>query len=131
LKRREYLITMRESSLRPDRLKEMNGELAEMAEEAKRLKPIIKEQIAAMPIPPDAQRIETIATLGLLSIAVDSFSWINSAAGLDAPTVTVDQHLVSDLGAFSTVRAPGGQIYRCVLFGVEDEGAGMRCEAAK
>jgi hypothetical protein len=131
LQRREYLITVRESSLRPDRLQEMNGELAEMAEEAKRLKPIIKEQIAAMPIPQDAQRIETIATLGLLSLAVDSLFSANGARSSDTRSITVDQYVVSDLGAFSTVRAPGGPIYRCALFGSEEDGAGIRCEPLK
>lgn len=131
LKRREYLITLRETSVRPDRLREMNGELAEMTEEANRLKPIIKAQIAALPMAQDAQRLEAIASLGLLSLALDSFSSPNSAPGLDAPSVTIDQHVVTDRGAFSTVRAPGGQTYRCLLFGVEDEGAGIRCEPVK
>lgn len=131
LKRREYLITMRETSLRPDRLKEMNTELARMAEEANRLKPIVQAQMAAIPAPPEGHRVEAIATQGLLKLALDSLFSTNSARGLDAPSTTIDQHRVTDLGAFSTVRAPGGQVFRCALFGVEDEGAGIRCEAVK
>lgn len=131
LKRREYLITMRETAVRADRLQEMKNELAEMSEEAKRLNPIVKAQIAALPMSQEGQRIEAIATVGLLSLSLDSFSSTSSARGLDAPSVTIDQHVVTDLGAFSTVRAPGGQTYRCALFGVEDEGAGIRCEPVK
>jgi hypothetical protein len=131
LRRREYLIVMRETAIRPDRMQEIKSELAEMAAEANRLKPIVSAQIAAMPVPPEGQLIETIATMGLLSVALDSLSWTNSARGLDAPSVTIDQYVVTDLGAFSTIRAPGGQMYRCMLFGVEDAGAGMRCEPIK
>lgn len=131
IKRREYLITMRETSMRADRLQEMKNELAQMTEEADRLKPIIKAQMAAIPVSQDSQRIEAIATLGLLNLALDSFSSTSSARGLDALSITIDQHVVTDLGAFSTVRAPGGQTHRCALFGVEDEGAGIKCEPIK
>ena len=131
LRRREYLITMREMSLRPQRRQEMQMELDQMMDEATRLKPIVKAQIAAITAPPEGQRIEAIATQGLLSLALDSLFSTNGARGLDAPSITIDQHVIADLGAFSTVRAPGGKIFRCALFGVEDEGAGMRCEAIK
>jgi hypothetical protein len=131
LKRREYLVTMRETSLRPGRLQEMKTELADMVKEADRLKPVVQAQMAALPAPPEGQRVEAIATQGLLKLALDALFPANSARGLEAPSAIVDQHMVTDLGAFSTVRAPGGQTYRCALFGVEDEGAGMRCEAIK
>jgi hypothetical protein len=131
LKRREYLITMRDTSVRADRLQEMKKELAQMAEETTRLKPIVKAQLAALPMPQDSQRIESVATLGLLSLALDSFSSTDPASGGGAQSITIEQHLVTDLGAFSTVRSPGGQTYRCALFGVEDEGAGIRCDVVK
>jgi hypothetical protein len=131
LKRREYLIAMRESVLRPDRLQEMKVELAQMAEEANQLRPIVKAQMAeSLPLP-EGQRIEAIATQGLLGIALDSLFLANGARSSETRSITVDQYVVTDLGAFSTVRAPGGPSYRCALFGTDVDGAGIRCEPLK
>jgi hypothetical protein len=131
LRRREYAIAMRETALRPARLKEMEKELVDMTEEAYRLKPIINAQIAALPVPPEERRIESTATKGLLALALDALTWTGSPNNQNAPSVMVEQHVVTDFGAFSTVRAPGGQLYRCMLFAVEDVGAGMKCESEK
>lgn len=130
IKRREYLIAMRETSLRADRLQEMNDELVKMNEETNRLKPIVKAQMAAFPLPQDAQRVEGIAAQGLLSLALDSFS-NDGARESDKPSTKIDGHVVTDQGTFSTVRSPEGQTYRCSLYGAGEEGAGMRCEPVK
>jgi hypothetical protein len=129
VRKREFTITMRETSLRPDRLQEMKEELTKMNEEVVALKPIIRGQMAAVPVQSDPQqRVEGVATLGLLTLALDAFSSTSSARGLDAPSTKVDQYVVTDLGSFSTVRSPDGQTFRCSVFGVPDEGAGVKCE---
>ena len=131
IKRREYLIAMRETaSLRADRLQEMKNELAQMSEETNRLKPIVKAQIAALPVPQDAQRVEGIAAQGLLSLALDSFS-SDGARESATPSTKIDGYVVTDLGTFSTVRSPEGQSYHCSLYGAGEDGSAIRCEPAK
>jgi hypothetical protein len=132
VRKREFTITMREISLRPDRLQEMKDELAKMNEEIAALKPIIRAQMAAVPVQREPQqRVEGVATLGLLTLALDAFSSTGSARGLDAPSTKIDQYVVTDLGSFSTVRSQDGQTFRCAVFGVADDGAGIRCEPIK
>jgi hypothetical protein len=131
IRKREFTITMRQTSVRPDRVKEMNDELAQMNEEIAALKPVIRTQLAAVRVESEPnQRIEEAATRGLLSLALDRFSSNGGARGFEAPSTKVGQYLVVDHGAFSTVRSPDGQTFRCLLFGIE-EGAGIRCEPIK
>lgn len=131
IKRREYLIAMRDTtSLRADRLQEMKDELVSMSEETNRLKPIVRAQMAALPAPQDAQRVERIAAQGLLSLALDSFS-NDGARASDTPSTKLDGYVVTDLGTFSTVRSPEGQSFRCLLYGASEEGFGIRCEPVK
>jgi len=129
IKKREFMITMREMSLPPDRLQEMKDELVKMNAEVATLKPIIRAQIATLPVQGDGQqRVESVATLGLLALALDSFSSTNGARGLEAPSTIIDLYVVTDLGSFATVRSPDGQTHRCRVFSIVDEGAGMKCE---
>jgi hypothetical protein len=130
VKRREYLITMREMTVRPERLKEMKDELIQMDEETIALKPIIRSQLATMPLTQQAQRVEGIATLGLLSLTLDSFSASKNTGTGAAPSAIIDQYVVTDLGGFSTVQSANSPMFRCLLY-VEEEGAGMKCEPAK
>jgi hypothetical protein len=130
LRKREFLITMRETSLRDDRLKEMKEELVRMDEEIAALKPVVKTQLTAIWRHEPEPQVENIATLGLLGIAVDGFSAPTTRA-VDAPSTKVGQYLVTDLGSFATVRTPKGQSYRCNLFGSAEGGAGIQCEQAK
>jgi hypothetical protein len=131
VRKREFTITMRETSLRPDRLQEMKDELAKMNEEIAALKPIVRAQMAVLPVQREPQqRVEGVATLGLLTLALDAFS-SNRAGGLEAPSTKVDQYVVTDLGSFSTVRTPEDQNFRCAFFGMPDEGAGIKCEPIK
>jgi hypothetical protein len=129
IRKREFALTMRETSLRADRVKEMNDELNQMNDEIAALKPVIRTQLSALPVQSDPdRRIEEAATRGLLSLALEKFSSNGGPRGIEAPSTKVGQFVVTDLGAFSTVRVPDGQIFRCFLFGVPDEGAGMKCE---
>ena len=45
LRKREFNITLRQSNVRPERVKEMTDELAQMDEEIAALKPVIKTQL--------------------------------------------------------------------------------------
>ena len=74
LRKREFTVTMRETNLRPDRLREMQDELVAMDEEIAALKPVVKTQLSAVANHEQGDHIENAATLGLLGMAVDSFS---------------------------------------------------------
>jgi hypothetical protein len=131
VRKREFTITMRDGSVRADRMQEMKEELIKMDEEIGSLKPVVRSQLAVLPLGGEAQQqVESAATLGLLNLAVDGFS-STGARGLDAPSTQVDQYLVTDLGSFATVRGPNGQTHRCSIYDVPDEGAGIRCETVK
>jgi hypothetical protein len=131
VKKREYTVTIRETSLRPDRLKEMKAELVKIDEDMAALKPIVKSQMANLQISQEGQRIESIATRGLLYLAVDAFSSGQGGNSFNTPSTDVNQYVVTDLGTFSTVRSPEGQTYRCTIFGTGDEGAGIKCDPAQ
>ena len=131
IKKREFVITMRDLSLRTNRTQEMKEELVAMDDEILILKPIVREQVAAVPESGESrQQVETVATYGMLKLALDKFS-STGGRGVDPPSTWVDQNLVTDLGSFSTVRTLDGQIYRCTLYTVPDVGAGMKCELLK
>ena len=132
IRRREFTITMRETSLRPDRIQEMKDELGQMNDEIAALKSVVRTQLAALRVPTDPdRRIEETATRGLISLALDNFSGSAGGRAFEARSAKVGPYVVTDLGEFSTVRAPDGQTFRCALFGMPEEGAGMRCEPAK
>jgi hypothetical protein len=130
LRRREFMITLSGSSMPADRVKEMKGEIAKMNEEADAFKAMVKRQIAAIPVAAQepVKGIEGIATIGLLTLAIDGFSSASNPTGAIAPITKVGSYIVTDMGGSATVQTPQGQIYRCSTFIVHDEGAGIKCE---
>jgi hypothetical protein len=130
LRKTEFIVTMRESALKPDRLKEMKDELVQMDDEIAALKPVIKTQLTAISQHDRPQQVEDVAALGLLGIALDNFSARGAGRGGEAPTTRVGQYTVTDLGSFSTVRAADGKMFRCNVLSVPEEGASMRCAPA-
>jgi hypothetical protein len=132
LRKKEFTVTMRETSVRPDRLKEMNDELAHMNDEIAALKPVIRTQITALSLQSEPERrVEEAATRGLISLALDSFSSNGGMRGMEAPSTKVGQFVVTDMGSFATVRAPDGQTFRCLVFGMAEQGAGIKCDPMK
>jgi len=131
LRKREFTATMRDTNLRPDRLREMQDELVYMDDEIAALKPVVKTQLTAVASHSPGDPIENAATLGLLGMAIDNFSVTGRPRGPDAPSTRVGQFLVTDLGTFSTVRTPEGQSYRCNVFSVPEEGGGIRCQPVR
>lgn len=129
VKKREFILTLRKTSVRPDRSREMNEELAQMNEEIAALKPVIRTQLAAIRMQSDPEeRVEGAALHGLLSLTLDGFSSNGVRAGVEARSTRVGRFVVTDLGGFAAVRAPDGQTFHCILFGVAEEGAGIKCD---
>ena len=131
LRKTEFAIAMHQTTLRADRLQEMKDELVKMNDEVVALKPIVRAQIATIPIQGDAQqRVEGAATRGLLTLSLDAFS-ASDARSVEARSTKVDQYVVTDLGSFSTVRSPEGQNFRCTVFNVPEEGGWIKCDPVK
>ena len=127
IRKREFVATLRETSVRPERAKEMNEELADMDVEIAALKPVIRTQLAAQSFETDPQRrIEEAAVRGLTSLALDNFSSTGSARA--TTSTKIGQFTVTDMGSFAVVRAADGQSFRCALSGTVEDGAGMKCE---
>jgi hypothetical protein len=128
VRKREFLITLRETSVRPERAKEMREELVAINRNMDDLKAVVKEQLAIAELRAQEQpqqRIESVAAVGLLNLAMDGFSANGNAR---QQTVKVGQYVVTDYGNLSTVRTPEGQTYRCATVLVQEEGAAIRCE---
>jgi hypothetical protein len=130
LRRREFLITLRDQSVNPARTQEMKQELIQINEQVDGLKKLVKGQIARVELrePAQAQRIENIATIGLINLAMDSFALANPSNVPFPASTQVGSYLVMDEGNFSTVRAPDGQTFRCLTRLVPDAGASIKCE---
>lgn len=131
LRKREFTITLRQINVPPERMKEMNDELAQMDDEIAALRPVIKTQLSAQRLHEQPDGIDGIATLGLLGIALDGFAASASNRGLESPSTKVGQYLITDFGSFATLRTASGQTFRCNAFGNLDNGAGVRCEPGK
>jgi hypothetical protein len=129
-RKREFMIAVRDSPMPAERVKEMQGEFSKMNEEMGGLKAAVKRQIAAIPVTGEEpkRRAEAIATIGLLTLAIDGFSSASNPTGAIAPITKVGSYIVTDMGGSATVQTPQGQIYRCSTFLVQDEGAGIKCE---
>ena len=132
LRRKEFLITLRETSVRPDRAKEMKDELDRINEDVNGLKEIVKGQVtqAVLRDQEQTQMIESIAIIGLVHLTLESFSTSSDRAGLSRPSTKVGPNVVTDLdGSLSTVRTSDGRTYRCSTLLVAERGAGIKCEA--
>lgn len=130
LRRREFLIALRDGSLKPDRAREIKDELVQINQHMEQLKETVRAQIAnaELQVPrEESQRVEAIAAIGLLTLAINEFSMPNLSTQSSPPSTTLGQYAVTDNGYFSTVRTPDGQVYRCAPV-VFEEGAGIKCE---
>lgn len=132
IRKREFEITLRETHVSDSRAREMKDELTQMDEEIAALKPVIRTQLASLRLTDEAgPGVEDAAARGLLNVALEEFSSNGRAAQSHKRSSTVAGYLVTDLGSFAAVRAPDGQRYRCVVVGVAEEGAAMKCESLK
>ena len=131
-RKREFIIALRDSPLSPERVREMREEFVKMNHEMAGLKAVVKRQIAAIPLAAEdaKQRIEGIATIGLLTLAIDDFSAARDPNVPPAQEMKVGPYLVTSLVNAASVRTPEGQSYRCSTFVVEEQGVGINCEPA-
>ena len=130
VKRREYLIALRTNSLRPDRAAEVKQELIKIDEEVEALLALIKGQITrhTMSEPEPQKLIEGVATVGLLSMAIDNFSQ-SLPQNVSVPTAMVGGYTVIDQKNIAIVKTPEGQTFRCTTILVQEEGAAIDCAA--
>ncbi|HUC96942.1 MAG TPA: hypothetical protein VMR88_00605 [Candidatus Polarisedimenticolaceae bacterium] len=130
LKRREYRIALRTNSLRPDRAAEVKQELVEIDAEIAALGTLVKRQVAARsmpePEPQPQQVIEGVATIGLLTMAIDEFS-PSLPRYVAVPSVQVGGYTVIDQQNVTIVKTPAGQTFQCTTVLVQEEGAGITC----
>ena len=130
VKRREYLIALKANSLRPDRAAEVKQELVGIDADIEALATIVKGQVAARSIsqsePQPQQVIEGVATVGLLTMAIDNFS-PNIARDVAVPNINVGGYTVIDQKNITLVKTPQGQTFRCTTVLVQEEGAGIDC----
>jgi len=129
LRRREFLITMQNQTLDPRREQEMKKELVQIDDQLDGLKKVVKGQIARAEAsePAQPQKVETIATIGLIDLAIDSFAVATPANFPSPPSTQVGPFVVSDEGNFSTVQTPDGQMFYCRTTMVPDD-ASILCE---
>ncbi|HWO42537.1 MAG TPA: hypothetical protein VNO43_12115 [Candidatus Eisenbacteria bacterium] len=131
VKRREFLVTMRQLPLSVERVKAMNEELAAMESQIQELKQVVKAQVARLHDgPQDATRqAERVAAIGLVHLALERFSATYPYAPPSA--VAIGPYLVTDHGSFAQVATPVGDTYRCVPVLVAGEGAAIECEKSR
>lgn len=130
LRRREFNIALRDPRLKPERAKEIREELSQINSDIDGLIPIVKGQVANTELRAveGSHAVETVATVGLLDLAIDRFS-LTARARLGAvPVARVGPYSVIDEGYFATVRTPEGKVFRCSTTLVQEEGAGIHCE---
>ena len=85
VRRREFLITLRTSSVNSERVKEMKEELLSINKDVDSLKETVKSQAANAELRSQQQprRLEIVAVIGLVNIAIDSF------AAMTVPSVRI------------------------------------------
>ena len=132
LRKREFMIALIDLSS-AERAKEMKAELATMNSDTDALKEAVKRQIAALPVAAQEpnRRIEGIATIGLLTLAIDGFFSTSNPTGALAATTKVGPYVVTDMRDAASVQTPEGAVFRCSTFLVQDEGAGIKCEPVR
>ncbi|MGE5305549.1 MAG: hypothetical protein ACM3TN_19740 [Alphaproteobacteria bacterium] len=130
LRRREFWIAQRSSSLKPARAKEIQDELVTMNEQIDMLAGVVKTQLmnSQLVVQEPSQTMEAVATLGLLNLAIDAFSTSSRANASSAASTKVGPYTVIDQGFSSLVRSPEGKSFLCRTTLVPEEGASIHCQ---
>jgi hypothetical protein len=129
LRRRELSIAQR-GGLKPERAKEIQDDLVKMDEQIDGLTTVVKRQLmnSQLMAPDPAQTMETVATLGLLNLAIDAFS-TSSRQNPNSPASTqVGPYTVIDQGFSSVVTSPEGKSFVCMTTLVPEQGAAIHCQ---
>jgi hypothetical protein len=133
LRRREFLIALRDSRLKPDRAREIEEELATIKEQIDGFAKVVKGQFinTQLNVQDPSKTIETVATIGLLNLAIDAFSSSTNPNPTAVPSTQVGPYVVMEQGLLSSaVRTPEGQTFRCTTTMVPQEGASIQCQPA-
>lgn len=130
LRRRELLIAQRGGGLMPERAKEIQDELANMDDQIDGLTGVVKRELmnSQLRAQDRSQSVETIATLGLLDLAIDAFSTMSRAN--PASSTKIGPYTVIDQGLTSVVATPEGKTFLCATTLVPQEGASIHCQPA-
>ena len=131
LKRREFLLTLREPRLRSERAREIKQELPVIDREIDSLLTSVKGQVHRLEsrTQEKPQVIENVATIGLLDLSLNSFSGTGAPRDSPVARATVGLYVVTDSGSLTSVDTPEGETYRCMTMLIQEQGAGIRCEA--
>jgi hypothetical protein len=132
LRRRELLIAQRAGGLKPERAKEIQDDLLKMNEQIDGLTGIVKGQLmnSQLMVQDPSQTMETVATLGLLNLAIDAFSTSSRANPSSAASAKVGPYVVIDQGLTSSVTTPEGKTFLCATTLVPEQGASIHCQPA-
>jgi hypothetical protein len=132
LRRRELLIAQRAGGLKPERAKEIQDDLLKMNEQIDGLTGIVKGQLmnSQLMVQDPSQTMETVATLGLLNLAIDAFSTSSRANPSSAASAKVGPYVVIDQGLTSSVTTPEGKTFLCATTLVPELGASIHCQPA-
>jgi hypothetical protein len=122
--RRELAITLKDPSVKPDRVGEIREELIRIDGEVAALKEPVKARMADTTLYNPSEDIETLAAIGLLSLGVDALS---SAAG-SSRTTTIAGHTLTNHGDFSTLTTPSGRTYRCAYASIGEDESRLECD---
>ena len=129
LRRRELWIAQR-GALKAERAKEIQDELLKMDEQIDALRDVVKAQLMSsqLVVQDQSQTMETVATLGLLNLAIDAFSTSSQGNPSRAASTTIGPYTVIDQGLSSLVRSPEGKNFLCTTTLVPEAGASIHCQ---
>jgi hypothetical protein len=129
LRRRELWIAQRGGGLKPERAREIQDDLVKMNEQIDGLTSVVKRQLmnSQLMAQDPGQTMETVATLGLLNLAIDAFS-TSSKQDASTPSTKVGPYTVIDQGLSSVVTSPEGKSFVCTTTLVAEQGAAIRCQ---
>ncbi len=130
VRRREFLIALRDPRLKPERKKEIEQELLVLGQQIEILQPLVKEQMIAAQLrvqeASPTTTIESIATVGLLNLAIDEFSPVTGRG--EAPVTRVGPYTVTAQGLSSEVLTPQGRVFRCATTLLSEQAASIDCK---
>jgi hypothetical protein len=129
LRRREFWIAQR-GGLKPERAKEIQDDLAKMDEQIDGLTNVVKVQLmnSQLVVQEPSQTMETVATLGLLNLAIDAFSTSSRQNASSLASTKIGPYTVIDQGLSSLVTSPEGKSFLCRTTLVPEEGAAIHCQ---
>lgn len=131
LRRKEYLIALRDPALKPEREREIQEELVRLNKEADGLIAIVKRQLASTMVRGEqSQAMAAVATIGLLDLALNNFS-ADVNGDTRARSTKIGEFIVTDVGdSRSMITTADGRTYRCLTTHFGEDGAGITCDSA-